>query len=464
MLRFPQNNPMRDDSKVFRHSILSLVVAVSVGSLITLVSQRLWSRFRGNDSSDSLSANDTKRFQELLNNEKKEYPINPDLIDEQLARNRAFFGDEGLQKIRNSYIIVVGLGGVGSWAATMLVRSGVGKIRVIDFDQVTLSSLNRHAVAGLDDVGRSKVDCFKAKMKQIAPWVQVDAVNALWTKYDAERLLDTSADFVIDAIDNVETKTDLLTYCKQNGLEVVSSMGAGCKSDPTRILMADISQTDEDPLSRVIRRRLRLNGIDHGIPTVFSSEKPGDGKATLLPLDEDEFQKGKVSELGILPNFRARILPVLGTIPAIFGLVLANYILTFLGGYPVQMNPFKERNKLYGDIYVDLCERYSNNGGLIDGQEFPLSLADVAYVMEEVFHGRSCLPPYNNARNLTLCEWKVGEGMVFGNIVVMTKEEFRRHERLLDEHNGSHIEAYGQDTVARVEDAFRMDRYFRQWR
>lgn len=112
-----------------------------------------------------------------------------ELIKEQLSRNNAFFGPERLSKIRNSFVIVVGLGGVGSHAAMMLVRSGVQRIRLIDFDQVTLSSLNRHASATHDDVGLAKVAAMKKAFKKIAPWCQVDARIELFSKLKADDLL-----------------------------------------------------------------------------------------------------------------------------------------------------------------------------------------------------------------------------------------------------------------------------------
>jgi tRNA A37 threonylcarbamoyladenosine dehydratase len=157
------------------------------------------------------------------------------LILEQLARNRVFLGEEGLKKVRNSFVIIVGCGGVGSWAATMLLRSGVGKIRLVDFDQVTLSSLNRHAVATLSDVGTPKVQALRKRMEQVAPWVEIDARNDLWRIEHGDVLLAGEPTFVVDAIDNLDTKVDLLYYCKSRGIPIISSMGAGCKSDPTRV-------------------------------------------------------------------------------------------------------------------------------------------------------------------------------------------------------------------------------------
>jgi tRNA A37 threonylcarbamoyladenosine dehydratase len=233
---------------------------------------------------------------------------------------------------------------VGSHAAAALARSGCARIRLVDFDQVTLSSLNRHAVATLADVGLSKVLCLKRRLAAIAPWVGFDLRVEKFDKESADRLLgpwtvdagdkgvgDAPA-FVIDAIDNIDTKVELLRYCYEQKLPVISSMGAGLKSDPTRLTVGDIGLSTDDALSRAVRRRLKLLGITSGIPVVFSTEKGGEGKAELLPLPEHEFQRGKVGDLGVLPDFRVRILPVLGTMPAMFGLTVANYIILRIAG------------------------------------------------------------------------------------------------------------------------------------
>jgi tRNA threonylcarbamoyladenosine dehydratase len=190
---------------------------------------------------------------------------------------------------------------------------GVGRIRVIDFDQVTLSSLNRHASATLSAVGTPKAMSLCSFLKSIAPFVTYEPIVDLWTLETAESLLSGNPDYIIDAIDNIDTKIDLLSYCHQKGLKVISSMGSGCKSDPTRVQIGDISETIEDPLSRSTRRGLRLKGIEKGVQVIFSTEKPTKETAKLLPLAEEEFEKGKVDELSSLPNFRVRILPVVGT-------------------------------------------------------------------------------------------------------------------------------------------------------
>ena len=230
-----------------------------------------------------------------------------ELILEQLARTRVFLTDDGLVKLRSSFVIVVGCGGVGSHAVA--------------------------ALATLADVGAPKVKCLRKRLEQICPWTKFDARNELFAGKDAERLLQPwtegaqKPDFVVDAIDNIDSKVELLEYCHNHGIKVISSMGAGCKSDPTRVFIGDISASSEDPLSRSTRRRLRIKGIKDGIACVYSQEKPGPGKAQLQPLNEDEFAKGSVGELGVLPDFRVRILPVLGTMPAVFGLCAANHVM-----------------------------------------------------------------------------------------------------------------------------------------
>ncbi|KAI5791812.1 hypothetical protein EDC01DRAFT_616218 [Geopyxis carbonaria] len=386
--------------------------------------------------------------------------LSSDLILEQLSRNRVFLGDSGLAKVRNSLVIIVGCGGVGSWTATMLVRSGVGKVRLIDFDQVTLSSLNRHAVANLSDVGTPKVQALRKHLKEVAPWVQIDCRNELWSMENGESLLEGNPTYVVDAIDNIETKVDLLHLCKSKGLKVISSMGAGCKSDPTRVMIGDISESTEDPLSRSTRRRLRIKGVATGIPVVYSTEKPGPGKATLMPLAEEEFNKGSVHELGILPDFRVRILPVLGTMPSFFGLCIANYVLLDIAEYPMEYSAGKNRTKLYEDVQAKLVGQESRLRGNLVGLSIPLTHADIGYIIEEVYKGKSVISGLST--RLALTRWKPLPHLETGNwgesdhrlriqdIVVMTKEEVKVHEKDVLEGGKPIEDVWGADVVNRV--------------
>lgn len=381
-------------------------------------------------------------------------------------------------------MIVVGCGGVGSHAAAALARSGCGRLRLIDFDQVTLSSLNRHAVATLADVGTPKVDCLRRRLEQVVPWVQFHCVNQLFEKKTAEKQLrpwqdGQRVDFVIDAIDNIESKVDLLHYCHINNIKVVSSMGAGCKSDPTRVFVNDISASTDDPLSKSTRRRLRLLGVKDGIPAIYSSEKPGPGKAQLLPLADDEYQKGEVNELGVLPDFRVRILPVLGTMPAVFGLCAANHIILEISDYPHEYIVAKSRDKMYDGILAQLQgseEKLAKAQGHNPvGLRVPVTIDDVGYIVEEVFHGRSVVSGL--ATRLGLVRWKRPQGswistsvpgqkssnLDHGQVVCMTKDEAQKHERLILLGGQAPEEVYDQSVLDLVAQRFREDAAYRQW-
>ncbi|RYP73877.1 hypothetical protein DL771_003319 [Monosporascus sp. 5C6A] len=383
-----------------------------------------------------------------------------ELILEQLARNRVFLGSEGLEKLRNAFVVVVGCGGVGSHCTAALARSGVARIRLVDFDQVTLSSLNRHAVATLADVGIPKVQCLKRRLLAVTPWVRFDLRLEKYWDQAADRLLEPwegtgrKPDFVVDAIDNIDTKVSLLKYCHDHGIPVVSAMGAGCKSDPTRMMVGDISTTTDDGLSRATRRRLKLQGITQGIPTVFSTEKTGDGKAELLPLPEDEFQKGSVGDLGVLPDFRVRILPVLG--------------------YPSDYAQVKGRDKMYEGILAavqggeEKILRHMTGGdvSITLGLKTPVTVSDLAFLVEDIYKGRSAITGLPN--RLTLMRWRkptestlvrIGEGaseqkssnLKLSDLVCMTKEEATRHDKEVLRGDKSIEEVYDSATIAKVE-------------
>lgn len=388
-----------------------------------------------------------------------------DLFREQLARNYAFLGEEGMEKLKQQRIIVVGAGGVGSWVVTMLVRSGCQKIKVIDFDQVSLSSLNRHSCATLKDVGVPKVECLKQHMKGIAPWCQIDAVNELWSKENAERLIfgedgQYNPTFVIDCIDNIDTKVDLLEFVYKHDIPRISSMGAATKSDPTRINVGDLTTTEEDPLARTVRRRLKKRGVIKGIPVVFSAEKPDPRKAKLLPLPEEEFQKGRVDELSAIRDFRVRILPVLGTMPGVFGLTIATWVLTKLSGYPMEPIEGKNRIKIYDGIYQSLASQMTRIG--MPDQRVPIALSEIGYIVEEVFRGKS--PVSGFSTRLTLSKWDPSKPVSLQNVVVLTKEEQKEHEtRIL---NGTERleDVYSPEALATVKKRFVEEDYYSQFR
>lgn len=221
-------------------------------------------------------------------------------------------------------------------------------------------------------------------------------------------------------------------------------MEAGTKSDPKRIQVEDISTNIEDPLSKATRRRLKILGIKDGIPVVFSTDRPGPGKAELLPIAEEETEKGNVGSLGLLPNFRARILPVIGTLPAMFGYTIANHVICSIAEYPTDHRVGdKGRDKMYEDILSALQgmeERLTrgHNGQDVIGLRLSINKEDVGYLVEEVFKGKSVVSGLTT--RLALIRWKKPSSdftiqsayekecqksalLSMSDLVLMTKEE-----------------------------------------
>ncbi|KZT08135.1 uncharacterized protein LAESUDRAFT_736059 [Laetiporus sulphureus 93-53] len=390
----------------------------------------------------------------------EDYEYDEELIREQLARNYAFFGDESMAKIRKGTVVVIGCGGVGSWAAVMLVRSGVSRIRLVDFDYVTLSSLNRHATALLADVGTPKVKCTERTLKQIARWVQVDSRVDIWRKEQGGELLE-GADWVIDAIDNISTKVDLLKYCHEHNIKIFSSMGAGAKCDPTRVQISDISDTIYDPLARSVRRRLRLQGVASGIPVVYSTEVPSDVK--LLPLPEEEFEKGDVKELGVFDDFRVRILPVLGPLPSIFGLSIASYILCELAGKPIANPlPVKGRKKFNERLYRDLLRHEQKLIGHTLNK-LPIDEDDIGLIFDDISRGRSVIPPHPVPSRPVLVRWDPKLPLTLDNCVPMEFNEAERHIAECYKSGKSPEEVWGADTAEIVRRRAEEIRKVREW-
>ncbi|PIL28978.1 hypothetical protein GSI_09025 [Ganoderma sinense ZZ0214-1] len=276
----------------------------------------------------------------------------------------------------------------------------------------------------LADVGTPKVKCIERTLKQMSRVIEIDPRIELWRKESGGELLD-GADWVIDAIDNITTKVDLLKYCHNNHIQVFSSMGSGAKCDPTRIQISDISFTMYDPLARSVRRRLRLEGVSSGIPVVYSTEVPGEIK--LLPLPEEEFQKGNVKELGAFDDFRVRILPVLGPLPAIFGLNIATYILCEVAGKPISNPlPVKGRKKFNERLARDLQKREEK---FLSRQlnKLPLDDDDLGLLFDDIHRGRSVRPPFPVPERPALVRWDPKEPLSLTNCVSFEFADAERH-------------------------------------
>lgn len=198
-------------------------------------------------------------------------------------RAARLFTEPGLARLMDARVLVFGLGGVGSFAAEALARSAVGKLVLIDFDEICITNVNRQLHALKGNVGRNKVDVMAERLRLIHPAGEVTAVPAFYSESESDALLAGEIDFVLDAIDNVTAKAHLIARCLERGLPLVSSMGAAARLDPTRIKTADLAQTHKDPLARHVRKLLRQHhglSINErealGVTAVFSDEDPID--------------------------------------------------------------------------------------------------------------------------------------------------------------------------------------------
>lgn len=192
----------------------------------------------------------------------------------QFSRTELSFGPEGLAAMKNSTVAVLGIGGVGSIAAEALARTGIGRIVMIDKDVVDITNINRQIHALLTTVGQPKVDLMKERIAQINPECDAVALRMFYTEETYEKLFEYPLDYVIDASDTISYKIHLIKQCLERKIPIISSMGAANKMDPSRFQVADISKTSMDPIARVIRQKLRKQGIHKGVKVVFSTEEP----------------------------------------------------------------------------------------------------------------------------------------------------------------------------------------------
>ena len=227
-------------------------------------------------------------------------------------RTELLLGEEKMEHLRNAHVLVVGLGGVGAYAAEMICRAGVGKMTIVDADTVQPTNLNRQLPALTSTLGMSKAQILEARFKDINPQIELTVLPVFLKDDNIPELLDnTKYDFIVDAIDTLSPKCYLIYHALQRRIKIVSSMGAGAKSDITQVRFADLWDTYHCGLSKAVRKRLQKMGIKRKVPVVFSTEQ-ADPKAVLLTDDE----KNKKSTCGTVSYM-----------PAVFGCYLAEYVI-----------------------------------------------------------------------------------------------------------------------------------------
>lgn len=218
-------------------------------------------------------------------------------------RTGILIGEEGLDQLKNSTVMVVGLGGVGAYAAEMLCRAGVGRMILMDSDVVNLTNKNRQLIALDSTVGKLKSEELAARLTDINAKLEIKIISEYLEQENVERIFEMTQPwdihYVVDAIDTLSPKIALIKYCMDHSLVHVSSMGAGAKFDATKIRIADISKSYNCPLAYILRKKLRKEGISKGFKVVFSEELPD--RDAIVPTEDERNKKSQVGTISYLP-------------------------------------------------------------------------------------------------------------------------------------------------------------------
>jgi tRNA threonylcarbamoyladenosine dehydratase len=234
-----------------------------------------------------------------------------------LERTELLVTKENLEKLQNTNVLIVGLGGVGSFAAEFIARAGVGKMTIVDGDVVDITNVNRQLPALHSTVKKSKAELMRDRILDINPSIDLMMINQFLNPEDTVKVVnDQPYDYVLDCIDSITPKLHLIKTAKEKGCKIISSMGAGGKIDSMKIKYADISRTHACPFAFYIRKRLRKEGVDGGVMAVFSEEKPN-------------YESIKQTDG---TNYKRSFYGTISYIPALFGLHMASYVISDVCG------------------------------------------------------------------------------------------------------------------------------------
>jgi len=215
------------------------------------------------------------------------------------SRTKLLLGQEKVEKLAKAHVLVVGLGGVGSYSAEMLARAGIGELTIVDGDVIKPSNRNRQLLALQSTENKLKVDIMQARLIDINPEIKIHTIPKFLKGTDMPELMSTKYDYVIDAIDTLSPKVFLIVNALQNGYPLISSMGAGGKMNPFNIKIADISESYNCKLARMIRKRLNKFNIKTGFEVVFSSEKAD--KDSVIFIDDEQNKKTTTGTISYMP-------------------------------------------------------------------------------------------------------------------------------------------------------------------
>jgi tRNA A37 threonylcarbamoyladenosine dehydratase len=229
-------------------------------------------------------------------------------------RAELLFKEEGLQKLKKAKVMVVGMGGVGSFAAEFLARAGVGSMTIVDGDTVDITNINRQLPALHSTIGKAKVQIVGDRLMDINPELNLVRIEEFISPERAHEIITGDFDYILDCIDSITPKVNLILAAKRKRVKVISAMGAGGKMQASKIVIKDISKTDVCPLAKQIRKRLKKEGISSGVKAVFSKEKP----------DESSLKMTDGT------NFKKSFFGTNSWIPALFGLHSAEYVVRYI--------------------------------------------------------------------------------------------------------------------------------------
>ncbi|MCE2820966.1 MAG: ThiF family adenylyltransferase [Bacteroidota bacterium] len=227
-----------------------------------------------------------------------------------LQRTQLLLGEESIDQLRNLHVLVIGLGGVGSYAAEFLARAGVGRMTIVDGDTVDITNTNRQLPALHSTVGQAKAEVMAARIRDINPDIDLRVINSFLGPEEVRNLITPEFQYVFDCIDSIQPKQYIVVTCKQKGIRVVSSMGAGGRIDPSQVRVADISETYNCPFAQQVRKGLKRKGVRRGVTVVFSSELVD--ISTMMLTDGSKFKKSFYGTCSY--------------IPALFGLHMASVV------------------------------------------------------------------------------------------------------------------------------------------
>lgn len=227
------------------------------------------------------------------------------------TRTELLLGADRMEYLAKAHVLVVGLGGVGAYAAEQICRSGIGHMTIVDADTVNESNLNRQLPALHSTLGKPKAEVMASRLTDINPRLKLTVINEFLRDERTEEVLSAKFDFIVDAIDSLSPKVFLIYHACQRGIPIISSMGAGAKADPSQVKIDDISKTCSCALAKAVRKRLRGMGINRGVPVVFSTEMAN--LDAIIEIDNEQCKRSTTGTVSYMP--------------ALFGCYLASYVI-----------------------------------------------------------------------------------------------------------------------------------------